>query len=176
MASAPLAESPDLLRQRELYYFTLFRCLEAALLVLWVLSPLETSGLLVDKGWLPAIAIGYLILASAFMIIDRLKPDSAYITWAFAVDLLVFASLAFMLPGSFYSCALLMLVNLAAGGLLLDRRFSLFTDTRCHYGIDRTICIAEHYREFSCRYRASADVQCDLCGYGNFLSNAGRSG
>jgi two-component system sensor histidine kinase PilS (NtrC family) len=124
MASAPLSVSPDLLRQRELYYFTLFRCLEAALLVLWVLSPLETSGLFIGKGLLPAIAIVYLISASTFMIIDRLKPDADYLTWAFAVDLLVFASLAFLLPGSFYSCALLMLVNLAAGGLLLDKRYS----------------------------------------------------
>ena len=124
MASAPLAISPDILRLREFYYFALFRCLEAALLVLWVLGPIDRSGIAGNNTLLSVLAISYLILATLFMVIDRLRPDVGYLPWAFAVDLLVFASLAFLLPGTFYSCALLMLVNLAAGGLLLEKNQS----------------------------------------------------
>ena len=124
MAPAPSAVSPDILRLRELYYFALFRCLEAAMLVLWALGPIEKPEHIVNQDLLSVLAIGYLVLATLFMVIDRLKPDARYLPWAFAVDLAVFAGLAYLLPGTFYSCALLMLVNLAAGGLLLDKRLS----------------------------------------------------
>lgn len=126
MATATTAVSPDILRQRELYYFALFRCLEAALLVLWALGPIAKPELLGTYGQtlLPVLAIGYLALATVFMLVDRIKPEAAYLPWAFAADLAVFAGLAYLLPGSFYSFGLLMLVNLAAGGLLLDKRYS----------------------------------------------------
>ena len=124
MASVPIAVSPDILRLRELYYFALFRCLEAALLVLWALGPGEKLGNNGVNSLLPVLAMVYLALATVFMLIDRLRPETHYLPWAFAVDLAVFAGLAYLLPGTFYSCALLMLVNLAAGGLLLEKRYS----------------------------------------------------
>mgnify|MGYP003412014937 FL=1 len=119
------SETSPNLRARELYFFALFRCLEAALLALWVFSPFSglAQGFEIQTA-LKVACIGYLITAVVFLYWARQSSDSRYLLRSLIVDLVLFAVLAWLIPGEFHGIALIMLVNLAAGGLLLPARQS----------------------------------------------------
>ncbi len=119
------SETSPNLRARELYFFALFRCLEAALLALWVFSPF--SGLAQGFEIQPALKVACLGYSGD----RRVFPLSGQALIGFplpaaqpVVDLVLFACLAWLIPGDFHGIALIMLVNLAAGGLLLPARQS----------------------------------------------------
>ncbi len=107
------------LYRRELYFFALFRCLEAALLALWVFSPYSPFPEQISQDTLRFLCIGF--LASAFLLLlwDRLQHQRITALTGLLVDSVLFAAIAVLIPSTFHSVAPLMLVNLAAGGLLL---------------------------------------------------------
>jgi two-component system sensor histidine kinase PilS (NtrC family) len=110
---------------REHYFFALFRCLEAALLALWVFSPFapyfNTLNTLLP---LKLLSIGYLLFSSAVFLLEKRGYSAHRVLLGLCIDVLVFALLAWLLPIGFFSVALVMLANLAAGGLLLGNRQS----------------------------------------------------
>lgn len=124
MALALKAASSDSLRRREMYFFALFRCLEAALLALWVFSPYGPIGERGAGSLLQAMGAAYLIGSALLLLLNRMGPNPNHVLSGLLLDLAVFAGLAWLLPAGFYSVSLIMLVNLAAGGVLLGRRAS----------------------------------------------------
>ena len=117
MALALKAASSDSLRRREMYFFALFRCLEAALLALWVFSPYGPIGERGAGSLLQAMGAAYLIGSALLLLLNRMGPNPNHVLSGLLLDLAVFAGLAWLLPAGFYSVSLIMLVNLAAGGM-----------------------------------------------------------
>lgn len=124
MALALKAASSESLRQREMYFFALFRCLESAILALWVFSPFGPIREQAISGLLQGLGAAYLIGSAVLLLLHRMGPNPNHAGLGLLLDLTVFACLAWLLPTEFYSAALIMLVNLAAGGVLLGRRAS----------------------------------------------------
>lgn len=113
------------LQMREQYFFALFRCLEAALLALWVFSPYAPYfNKLNPLTPLNALSITFLLLSVVFFVLEKRHPRTSIVLLSLCLDVFIFACLAWLLPIGFYSVALMMLVNLAAGGLLLNLRQS----------------------------------------------------
>ena len=105
---------------RERYYFALFRCLQAALLVLWVFSPFAPYYADFNAlNPLKLMSLAFLFVAVAIFLTERQSIFGKRLFRIFSLDVLVFGLLAWMLPQGFESVSLLMLVNLAAAGLLL---------------------------------------------------------
>lgn len=125
MVSDSLSVHPKYLRSREQYFFALFRCLEAALLALWVFSPFAPYfNKLNPLTPLNALSIVFLLTSVGFFVLERRNPRIKIVLLSLRVDIIVFAGLAWLLPIGFYSVALMLLANLAAGGLLLSKRQS----------------------------------------------------
>ncbi len=112
--------------RRELHYFTLYRLLEAALLCLVAFSP---TGLLLDdsppSSLAKAIAIGYLLAASALFASGR----RGRIVWqagiGIAIDIVIAALAAGALPGVASGVAMMLLFNIGAAALLLPLRVGM---------------------------------------------------
>jgi two-component system sensor histidine kinase PilS (NtrC family) len=124
MAPAFAQATDGPLRRREIYYFALFRCLEAALLALWVFSPYAPTPNPVNLESLQVLSGAYLFSAALLLVWDRLGAQPGWLLTGLGVDMAVFAVLAWLLQSGFQSVALLMLVNMAAAGLLLSQRRS----------------------------------------------------
>jgi two-component system sensor histidine kinase PilS (NtrC family) len=122
-ASLPAQSSHPGIRER--YFFALFRCLEAALLALWVFSPFapyfNTLNTLLP---LKLLSVAYLLFASTVFLLERRGSSQGRVLLGLCIDVLAFACLAWLLPVGFFSVALVVLANLAAGGLLLSSRQS----------------------------------------------------
>ena len=107
-----LAQGTDgSLRRRELYYVALFRCLEAALLALWVFSPYAPTPNPVNLELLQLLSGAYLISAALLLVWDRPGAPPGQLLAGLGVDLAVFAALAWLLQSDFQSVALMMLVE-----------------------------------------------------------------
>lgn len=124
MAPAFAKGTPDAIRQRELYYFALFRCLEAALLALWIFSPYTPTPDTHTPHFLQLLSSSYLLAAAGLLLWNRLNAQAWQLNLGLGLDLLLFALLAGLLQSGFQSVALMMLVNMAAAGLLLQQRHS----------------------------------------------------
>jgi two-component system sensor histidine kinase PilS (NtrC family) len=125
MVSASLPAKRSNLSAREQYFFALFRCLEAALLALWVFSPFAPYfNTLNTQLPLKLLSVTYLLFSSALFLLDKRGPGRNRVLPGLVIDMLMFACLAWLLPVGFFSVALVMLANLAAGGLLLTSRQS----------------------------------------------------
>jgi two-component system sensor histidine kinase PilS (NtrC family) len=125
MVSDSLSVITQRLQNREQYFFALFRCLEASLLALWVFSPF--SPYFYDLNALTPLnilSVCFLMLSGLFFVIEKRNPRIAVVLLSISIDVLVFAFLAWLLPVGFFTAALMMLVNLAAAGLLLSNRQS----------------------------------------------------
>ena len=122
------ASSPDKninLSAREHYFFALFRCLQAALLALWVFSPFAPYfNALNPLTPLKVLCVVYLLGSCLLFIMEKRTFSKHRVLFSVCVDVLVFGCLAWLLPVGFFSVALVMVVNLAAGGLLLSNRQS----------------------------------------------------
>ena len=152
MAPVFARATDGLLRQRELYYFALFRCLEAALLALWVFSPYAPTPNPVHLETLQVLSGAYLFSAALLLFWDRLGTQPGQLIAGLSVDMAVFAVLAWLLQSEFQSVALMMLVNMAAAGLLLSqRRSSALT-------LMAIALLFAHYLMVRLRSEANADV------------------
>lgn len=113
-------EPIDKLRKREVYFFALFRCFEATLLIFWFFSPFSSlPSEPTSYSTLQLLSLSYLAIAVLILISARFNHKNVFIFWTLVIDVFVFCMLALLLPQSFYNIAYIMLVNLAAGGLLL---------------------------------------------------------
>lgn len=125
MAPPPAPPPPTAIR-RELYFFTLYRVLEAALLCLLVFSPV--SELLgqprhpVLAGW---TAILYLLAAVALFAGGRRGRVVSQAGIGIAVDIVAAAVAMHATPAQAASIALMMLFNVGAASLLMPLRGGL---------------------------------------------------
>ncbi len=114
--------------RRELYFLSLFRVLEAGLLMFVVFSPLAMSIVqLRSPIWARTAAIVYLILGSILFLLARNSRWSLrqLVAVGIGLDLSVFAVLLHNLIGFSNGIALLLLFNVGASALLLSLRWSL---------------------------------------------------
>ncbi len=125
MFSAHLPDKSINLSAREHYFFALFRCLQAALLALWVFSPFAPHfNLLNPVTPLNALSVVHLVVSCVLFMMEKRAYSKRRVLFSLCVDVWVFGCLAWLLPVGFFSVALVMVVNLAAGGLLLSSRQS----------------------------------------------------
>ena len=141
------------LQTREHYFFALFRCLEAALLALWIFSPFAPYfSALNEVTPLKVLSVSYLMTSVIFFILERKKPRHRSLLISLYVDVIIFACLAWLLPIGFFSVALMMLVNLAACGLLLNNKNSAIL-TICAVAV-----LLAHYLVNSISQSGQADI------------------
>ena len=112
---------------RDLYYFALYRVLEAGILAGLLFSPL--SGMLGEQR-APllgtVVTIGYLVFAMAMLFLGRREPWLVPLVLTGVVVDIVVASLAtYAVPDATAGIAMLLLFNVAAACLLLPRRLGL---------------------------------------------------
>ena len=107
--------------RRELYFFALYRVLEAGILAALMFSPL---GSVLGQPRHPdlgaAVAIAYLVLALVFFFVGRSVQWLVWIVFAsVCVDILVAALITHALPGATAGVAMMLLFNVSAAALLL---------------------------------------------------------
>jgi len=109
--------------RRELYFFALYRVLEAGILAALVFSPL--GGVLgeprhPDLG--TVVAIGYLVMALVLFFVGRSVQWLVWIVFAsVCVDIVVAALITHALPNATAGVAMMLLFNVSAAALLLPR-------------------------------------------------------
>ncbi|MBO9665047.1 ATP-binding protein [Dokdonella sp.] len=122
------ADSPGDITRRELYFFNLYRCLEAVVYVALVYSPYAVEWVKVTRPLLGQVVAGvYLIVSLALLFgTDRLRARLANgISAALFVDILA-ASLVLVSTSGYETISLMVLVNVGIASLLLPRRAFLF--------------------------------------------------
>jgi len=115
-------------QRRELYFFTLYRVLVAALLVFLVSSPLAQQIVELRLPWLArAVAIPYLLMACALLLAARRSsaPLAPQVALGLGCDVIATLLAKASLDGPEAGLALLLIVNIGAGALLLPVRLGL---------------------------------------------------
>jgi len=123
-----VTDSPGDITRRELYFFNLYRCLEAAIYAGLVFSPYAGEWVKVARPLLGQIvAVVYLVLAMLFLLAtDRLRPRLVGgISAALVLDI-VAASLVLVALTGHSLVPMMLLVNVGIAALLLPRRAYLF--------------------------------------------------
>nr|WP_201745803.1 ATP-binding protein [Xylella taiwanensis] len=127
MFSASLIHRIEFAPQRELYFFALYRVLEAGLIAALVFSPVST---LVSPESDPhlgvAVAIGYLLLATILLVWGRSERWLTPIVFGSAVaDILAATLTIHAMPKASAGIAMMLLFNVAAAAILLRLRLSM---------------------------------------------------
>ncbi|HLS84476.1 MAG TPA: HAMP domain-containing sensor histidine kinase [Arenimonas sp.] len=115
-------------QRRELYFFTLYRVLEAALLALVTFSPVGEYLLLISEPTLlRSVVVLYVVISIALLVASYRSHLSTAQQAAIglAADLLVAALVLAATSGSQGGIALLLLFNVGAGALILPQRGGL---------------------------------------------------
>lgn len=122
----PSAQAGPLAIRRELYFFTLYRVFEAALLCLAVFSPV---GSLIEQSRFPVLgqlAAGAYLLAALALVIGGLRGGiRGQVLIGIAVDIAVATIAIHALPSSSSGIAMMLLFNVGAAALLLPLRLGL---------------------------------------------------
>lgn len=119
---------PGDITRRELYFFNLYRCLEAVVYASLVFSPYAGEWVRVAQPLLGQTAtIGYLFVAVALLVgTDRLRPRLAgSISAALVIDITA-ASLVLVALAGHSIVPMMLLVNVGIAAFLLPRRAYLF--------------------------------------------------
>ncbi|MBB5208983.1 sensor histidine kinase [Chiayiivirga flava] len=126
--AAPERSSDTALR-RELYFFTLYRALVAALFGLLAFSQLSVEWIELREPLLArAVAIAYLVLAGVLFLTGR-RPRfglARQVAFGLAADILATTLMLHALAELQTGIALALVVNIAAGAILLSLRGALF--------------------------------------------------
>ena len=128
MARAPrksLVKSPQ---RRELYFFTLYRTLEAALLALVAFSPMGELMLNIrEPAMLKSIVVLYLVGATALLLASYRSeiPAPRQAAIGLGLDILVVIGTLATTTGGQGGIALLLLFNVGAGAMILPQRAGL---------------------------------------------------
>lgn len=115
-------------QRRELYFFTLYRMLEAALLALVAFSPVGEYMLEIrDPGVLKTLVVLYFVAAIALLVASYRSeiPPPRQAAVGLSLDLLVVAGTLAVTNGGQGGIALLLLFNVGAGALILPQRAGL---------------------------------------------------
>ncbi len=122
----PSTDAGPLAIRRELYFFTLYRVFEAALLCLAVFSP---AGSLLEPSHLPVLAkiiAGGYLLASFGLLVGGLRGNIRdQVLVGIALDIVVATIAIHALPSSSSGIAMMLLFNVGAAALLLPLRLGL---------------------------------------------------
>jgi two-component system sensor histidine kinase PilS (NtrC family) len=124
----PDRHAPDAALRRELYFFTLYRSLEAALFVFLSFSPLASPWAEVQHpGTAKVVSLAYLVAAVALLLTGRERRFGfkRQVGIGLALDIGAALALIHAVDGVENGIALLMMVNIGAGALLLPLRLSL---------------------------------------------------
>jgi two-component system sensor histidine kinase PilS (NtrC family) len=122
------AASPGDITRRELYFFNLYRCLEAVVYIGLVATPFAVQWVTVSRPMLgQAAALIYLVVAVALLIgTDRLRPRLVgAISGSLLIDI-VAASLVLVSLSGHNLVPMMLLVNVGIAALLLPHRAYLF--------------------------------------------------
>ncbi|MBD9469950.1 ATP-binding protein [Pseudoxanthomonas sp. PXM01] len=109
--------------RRELYFFALYRLLEAGILAALMFSPLgEVLGKPRHEDLGMVVAVGYLVLALVLFFVGRSVQWLVWIVFlSVCIDILVAALITHALPGATAGVAMMLLFNVSAAALLLPR-------------------------------------------------------
>jgi two-component system sensor histidine kinase PilS (NtrC family) len=124
----PIDEAADAALRRELYFFTLYRSLEAALFVFLAFSPLAAPWAeLRHPGMAKVLALAYLVAALALLLAGRERRYGfkRQVAVGLALDIVAAIITIHSIAGVENGIALLLAVNIGAGALLLPLRFGL---------------------------------------------------
>lgn len=122
------SDSSGDITRRELYFFNLYRVLEAVVYIGLVFSPLAVDWIKVTHSMLGRlVALTYLALAIILVIsTDRMRRRlSASIGVALVLDIVVAALILSAITGGHSSIPMILIVNVGVGALLLPLRQSL---------------------------------------------------
>ena len=134
MAVATISDSPRAraaptirLIRREVYFFNLFRVLEAVIVAGLMFSPLAVEWVQVTHPLLGrGVAISYLIFSLLALTIGTRSQthERAWVDLGLVVDVIVIGLSMYSIRHQYNSLALLLLVNIGGGAMLLPRRAS----------------------------------------------------
>ncbi|WP_233433483.1 sensor histidine kinase [Lysobacter soli] len=125
-ARPPVAADADSALRRELYFFTLYRLFEAALLVFFLFGP--ATGLvepLRNALGARSIALSYLFIAALLFVFGRRGELRAQTLTGIAADLFFGLLAMHAMPAAGTGIALMLLFNVGAASLLLPARYGL---------------------------------------------------
>lgn len=113
--------------ERELYFFALYRLLEAALIAALLFSPLRD---LIGEPGQPRLAaltsVTYLVVATLLLLLGRIDGwRTGVVVLGAVADIAVAAVISHVLPSAATSAALLLTFNVAAAALLLPQAAGL---------------------------------------------------
>ena len=123
------ADSPGDITRRELYFFNLYRCLEAIVYAGLVFSPVIRLDLvhLTHPGLGQSVALAYLVAAMTMLVAtDRMRAELATsISVGLVIDILA-ASLILVALSGHNAVPIMLLVNVGVAALLLPHRAFFF--------------------------------------------------
>ncbi|BAV96578.1 sensor histidine kinase [Lysobacter enzymogenes] len=125
LAPVTPADADSALR-RELYFFTLYRLLEAALLVLFLFGPVDN--LIAEPRhdlFARSLSLSYLFIAGLLFVFGRRGDLRAHVFAGIACDLFFGVLSIHALPGAGTGIALMLMFNVGAAALLLPTRFGI---------------------------------------------------
>ncbi|SKA08029.1 sensor histidine kinase [Novilysobacter spongiicola] len=123
--AAPLDDADTALR-RELYFFTLYRLLEAAMLVLVLFGPVaDLIGPPRHDLLARVVAVSYFVFAAALFALGRRGELRTQALAGVAVDLVAGILAIHAIPAAGAGIALMLMFNVGAAALLLPARFGL---------------------------------------------------
>lgn len=125
LAPVTPADADSALR-RELYFFTLYRLLEAALLVFFLFGPVENLiGSSRHDLFARSLSLSYLFIASLLFVFGRRGDLRAHVFAGIACDLFFGLLSIHGLPGAGTGIALMLMFNVGAAALLLPTRYGI---------------------------------------------------
>ena len=126
MPRTPAPPATESALRRELYFFNLYRALEAGLLALVVFSPF---GGFFEAPRFPMLArtaaVAYLSVALILLFTGRRGSFQRQALWGVAMDILAATVATHALPGTASGIALMLMFNVGAASLFLPLRFGL---------------------------------------------------
>lgn len=129
-ASPPARAMPTIrLIRREVYFFNLFRVLEAVIVAGLMFSPLAVEWVQVTHPMLGrTTAVGYLIFSLLALTIGTRSQthERLWVDAGLVVDIAAIGIAMFSIKHQYNSLALLLLVNIGGGAMLLPRRASFW--------------------------------------------------
>ncbi len=125
--STALPTGIEAAHRRELYFFTLYRVLQAAMLVLATHGPFDGLVNLTHPQVARWLSLVYLLLALVFLLMGRRskRPLPTQVAMALGVDIAVALLAKYSIVGVESGVSLLLLVNLGAAAVILSLQASL---------------------------------------------------
>ena len=127
LPNASLIDRIESIPRRELYFFGLYRTLEAGIIAALVFSPMaELIGAPRNPGLASTVAVAYLVVAVVLLVLGRNERWFAQLVFGGAcIDILAASLATHALPTVAAGIAMMLLFNVAAASMLLPLRQGL---------------------------------------------------